>query len=265
MGNARPGEAGPGPGPGRPSSGEEVQVGELLARAQNAFEVADDVLERLTTALMAHTELASFRQRKGPPQKLSRRTLRHNYLLADGSSLSLWEIEHNTGPGGDRRHEVYTDPEFLAAAQYLIDSRFGDPSPEELEAETAEWLARLPELAALELPQGPRQYSEDRSAEHAWRVLRRAENADAPGERIRRLLLSAIGHDIAYVTGRHLRAGGRVVGWTLYEHAFLLATGEEISLWEVEHTMNPEGRPVCEVYDDERAACDAADLRLEAL
>jgi hypothetical protein len=263
MGNARPGEAGP--GPGRPAGGEGVGVEDLLARAQNAFEVGDEVLERLTTALMAHTELASFRQRKGPPRKLSRRTLRHNYLLADGGSVTLWEIEHNTGPGGGRRYEVYADPESLAAAQYLVDARFGDPSPEELEAEAADWLARLPELASLELPQCPRQYTEDQSAEHAWRVLRRAENEDAPGEKMRRLLLSAIGHDITYVTGRHLRADRRVVGWTLYEHAFLLATGEEVSLWEVEHTMNPEGRPVCEVYDDERAACDAADLRLEAL
>jgi hypothetical protein len=240
-------------------------VEELLARAGNGFEVGDEVLERLTTVLMAHTELASFRQRKGPPRKLSRRTLRHNFLLTDGSCQTLWEIEHNTGPGGDHRHEVYADQQSLAAAQYAIDARFGDPSPEELEAEASEWLARLPELAALELPHFPRQYTEDHSAEHAWRVLRRAENSDAPGEKMRRLLLSAIGHDIAYVTGRHLRAGGRVVGWTLYEHAFLLATGEEISLWEVEHTMNPEGRPVCEVYEDERAACDAADGRLEAL
>jgi hypothetical protein len=77
--------------------------------------------------------------------------------------------------------------------------------------------------------------------------------------------VSAIGHDIAYVTGRHLRTCGRVVGWTLYEHAFLLATGEEVSLWEIEHTMNPEGRPVCEVYEDERVACDTADGRLEGL
>lgn len=265
MGNARPGEAGPGSGPGRPVGGEGVGVEELLARAGNGFEIGDEVLERLTTALMAHTELASFRQRKGPPRKLSRRTLRHNYLLQDGSSLVLWEIEHNTGPGDDRRHEVYEDQVSLAAAQYLIDARFGDPSPEELEAEAAEWLARLPELAALELPQCPRQYTEEHSADHAWRVLRRAENQDAPGERMRRLLLSAIGHDIAYVTGRHLRACGRVVGWTLYEHAFLLATGEEVSLWEIEHTINPEGRPVCEVYEDERVACDTADGRLEGL
>jgi hypothetical protein len=245
--------------------GKGAGVEQLLARAQNAFEVGEELLERLTSALMAHTELASFRQRKGPPRKLSRRTLRHNYLLADGSNLTLWEIEHNTGPGGDPRYEVYADPESLAAAQYLVDARFGDPSPEELEAEAVDWLARLPELAAVELPQSPRQFTEGHSAEHAWRVLRRAENEDAPGEQMRRLLLSAIGHDITYVTGRHLRAGGRVVGWTLYEHAFLLATGEEVSLWEVEHTMNPEGRPVCEVYDAERAACDAADLRLEAL
>ncbi|MEU4090840.1 DUF6227 family protein [Streptomyces sp. NPDC026673] len=253
MGNARPGGAGP----------ADVEV--VLARAQNAFDIDDDVLGRLATALMGCTELASFRQRKGPPRRLSRRTLRHAFLLADGSTQLLWEIEHNTGPGDEPLYEVYSDPATLAAAQHVIDARFGEPSPEELEAEAAEWLARLPQLA-MELTPGPRQYTEAHSAEHAWRVLRRAENTDVPGEELLTRLGSAVGHDIAYVTGRHTRIGtGRVAGWTLYEHAFLLSTGEEVSLWEVEHTMTPDGRPVCEVYADETAACDSADVRLEAL
>ncbi|WP_329187080.1 DUF6227 family protein [Actinacidiphila glaucinigra] len=254
MGNARPGGAGP----------ADVEV--VLARAQNAFDVDDRVLGRLATALMGCTELASFRQRKGPPRRLSRRTLRHSFLLADGSTQMLWEIEHNTGPGGDEPlYEVYSDPDALATAQHMIDARFGEPSPEELEAEAADWLARLPQLA-MDLTPGPRQYTEDHSVEHAWRVLRRAENTDVPGEELRSRLGSAVGHDIAYVTGRHTRIGtGRVAGWTLYEHAFLLETGEEISLWEVEHTMTPDGRPVCEVYADETAACDSADVRLEGL
>ncbi|MDX3073566.1 DUF6227 family protein [Streptomyces sp. MI02-7b] len=253
MGNARPGGAGP----------ADVEV--VLARAQNAFEIDDVVLGRLETALMGCTELASFRQRKGPPRRLSRRTLRHTFLLADGGTQVLWEIEHNTGPGEDQLYEVYADPDVLVAAQHVIDLRFGEPAPQELEAEAAEWLARLPRVGAEPLP-GPRQYMREDSAEHAWRVLRRAENRDAPGDDLRARLGSAVGHDIAYVTGRHTRIGtGRVVGWTLYEHAFLLASGEELSLWEVEHTMTPDGRPVCEVYADETVACDAADVRMEAL
>ncbi|MDX3238451.1 DUF6227 family protein [Streptomyces sp. ME03-5709C] len=254
MGNARPGGAGP----------ADVEV--VLARAQNAFDVDDRVLGRLATALMGCTELASFRQRKGPPRRLSRRTLRHSFLLADGSTQLLWEIEHNTGPDGDEPlYEVYSDPDALAAAQHTIDARFGEPSPQELEAEAAQWSARLPQLATDLMP-GPRQYAVEHSAEHAWRVLRRAENTDAPGPELRSRLGYAVGHHIAYVTGRHTRIGtGRVAGWTLYEHAFLLETGEEISLWEVEHTMTPDGRPVCEVYADESAARDSADVRLEAL
>jgi hypothetical protein len=238
---------------------------ELLGRAQNGFELEEELLARLRSAgLMWHTQLHSFRQRKGPPRRLTRRTLKHVCLLADGSDQVLWEVEHNTGRDGKRSYELYADRETLMAAQRVIDHRFGEPTPEELEAEAAEFLAGLPELAASEPMRCPRSYvwDRERSADHALRVLRRARNEDPPGSETRLLLMSSVAHDITYVTGRHIRVGRRVVGWTLYEHAFLLLDRTEVSLWEVEHTMAPDGLPVCEVYTDRRAACDAADMRL---
>ncbi|MEV0924643.1 DUF6227 family protein, partial [Streptomyces spongiicola] len=45
------------------------------------------------------------------------------------------------------------------------------------------------------------------------------------------------------------------------EHAFLLFDGTELSLWEVEHTATPDGRHMCEVYEDERTAREAMELR----
>jgi hypothetical protein len=47
----------------------------------------------------------------------------------------------------------------------------------------------------------------------------------------------------------------------LYEHAFLLLDGTEISLWEVEHTATPDGRHMCEVYTEEGAARAALESR----
>jgi hypothetical protein len=237
---------------------------ELLARQGNGFEAVEWLTDRLDGSLMEWSELVSFRQRNAPGRRLSRRTLRHAFLLPDGSSHSLWEIEHNTGADADEhappRYELYADRESMLRAQYAIDGWFGVPEPPGPE-DFAEALTLGPE--PMPIP-SPRRFSESDSAEHAWRLLRRAENGDVPGEPVRRLLMSAIGHDIRYVTGRESRFGDRIAGWTLYEHAFLLASGDELSLWEVEHTMTPDGRPMCEVYEDERAACDAAELRLDA-
>lgn len=47
----------------------------------------------------------------------------------------------------------------------------------------------------------------------------------------------------------------------LYEHAFLLVDGSEMSLWEVEHTATPDGRHMCEVYGAERTARDVMEAR----
>jgi Family of unknown function (DUF6227) len=249
---------------------------ELLQRAHNGFELSEELLTRLRSAgLMWHTQLHSFRQRKGPPRRLARRTLKHVCLLADGGNVVLWEVEHNTGADGQPSYEIYTDAEAMAEAQRLIDHRFGDPAPEELDAEATEFLSRLPELRAAEPVLNPRSFVWDRdgTADHASRLLRRAVNVDAPGQRTRLPLMGAVAYDIMYVTGRHSRIGDcdadgdseRVAGWTLYEHAFLMADGSEASLWEVEHTMAPDGLPVCEVYADRGAACDAADGRLVRL
>ncbi|MGX9229595.1 DUF6227 family protein [Streptomyces albus] len=45
---------------------------------------------------------------------------------------------------------------------------------------------------------------------------------------------------------------------TVYQHAFLLADGREVSLYELEHNMTGSGRLVCEVYLDESVADQAA-------
>jgi hypothetical protein len=250
---------------------------ELLQRAHNGFELGEELLARLRSGgLMWHTQLHSFRQRKGPPRRLARRTLKHVCLLADGGNVVLWEVEHNTGAGGQASYEIYTDAAAMAGAQRLIDRRFGDPAPEELVAEAAEFLSQLPELRSAEPVLSPRSYVWDRdeTADHASRLLRRAVNVDAPGRRARLPLMTAVAYDIMYVTGRHSRIarigdrdaeGERVAGWMLYEHAFLMPDGSETSLWEVEHTMAPDGLPVCEVYAERGAACDAADGRLVRL
>lgn len=51
------------------------------------------------------------------------------------------------------------------------------------------------------------------------------------------------------------------MGFTLYEHAFVLVDGSEVSLWEVEHTATPDGRHMCEVYESEATAREAMELR----
>ena len=98
----------------------------------------------------------------------------------------------------------------------------------------------------------PRMYAQDNSADHARRVLRRAENADRPGAATAGLLRAAFAHHITQIFGRQYHVDGRDAGFTLYEHAFLLLDGTETSLWEVEHTATPDGRHMCEVYDDEQ-------------
>lgn len=270
------------------SSRPSRHLDELLKRAHNGFELGEELLTQLRSAgLMWHTQLHSFRQRKGPPRRLCRRTMKHVCLLADGSDVVLWEVEHNTSSGEEPSYEIYTDVEALAEAQLVIDSRFGQPTPGELDAEAADFLSHMPKLVADATVLCPRSYiwDEDRAADHALRLLRRAANSDAPGPDARLPLMAAVAYDILYVTGRHSRIGDcagdgdgngdgngngngdceRVAGWTLYEHTFLMADGSERSLWEVEHTMDPDGLPVCEVYADREAACDAADGRLVRL
>jgi Family of unknown function (DUF6227) len=138
-------------------------------------------------------------------------------------------------------------------------------------------LTDLADLAGLGEPAGPdpqsalpghrgrrRAYTEGDSAEHARRLLRRATNANAPGPGVRSRLRAALAHDISLVTRRSAVVAGRLVSWSLYEHAFLLLDGTELSLWEIDHTRTPSGEPVCEVYTSQDAALDTAVRRIEA-
>ena len=66
------------------------------------------------------------------------------------------------------------------------------------------------------------------------------------------------------MTRRSTLVAGRTVSWSLYEHAFLLLDGSELSLWEIDHTRTPDGHPACEVYPTRDAALDTAVRRIEA-
>lgn len=251
---------------------------------------------RLRTALMHCTELHALRQRKEPPRTVGHRTFKHVFLLPDGTAAVLWEVEHNTDPDGRTRHRLYTDR--AAADDYvrerfgeppLLDlwprfaageepgggrpgGRDGDSVLGSLPmADPGSWNGPGRMIAEIFFPTGRtgqqrgrrgrttrHDYESDHSAEHARRVLRRAENDDRPGETVRQLLHSAVGHETTLVTLRQDAVGETVMEWALYQHAFLLADGTETSLWEVEHTGTPDGHPVCEVYLDEDAARDSA-------
>ncbi|MER6707266.1 DUF6227 family protein [Streptomyces fumanus] len=228
-----------------PESPEE-HLARLLGRALNSFELPDDTLRRLDCALAHDGSLHSAHHSAG----LHRETYRHTWLLADGSALTLWELVHNTSPGSEPQHEVYVDEEELRAATARL------PLP----ADTPDF--ELPVLAQLSPIAAPRHtYVPDGSADHARRLLRRAENADRPGAEMAALLATAAAHQITQAFGRPARAGRAGLSFSLYEHAFLLRGGEEISLWEVEHTATPDGRHMCEVYVSEDAARRAMERR----
>ncbi|MGW3645551.1 DUF6227 family protein [Streptomyces sp. NPDC000878] len=109
-----------------------------------------------------------------------------------------------------------------------------------------------------------RQYVPDDSADHARRVLRRAKNEDRPGQETHRLLQTALAHNITQCLIRRYRIDGRDAGGTaMYEHAFLLIDGSEVSLWEVERTAAPDGSYVCEVYESEDAARKAMERQVQ--
>ncbi|MFD4586079.1 DUF6227 family protein [Streptomyces sp. NPDC058423] len=268
----------------------ETHLERLLGRALNSFDLPDSVVERLDSALAHDSSLHSSHHSAA----LHRSTYRHAYLLADGSSLTLWELVHNSGRDGARRHELYADEaEARLAASRLRPARDGRPdgadgtgsaddgrtdelaaifgaasegaaphSPhavpgDDLEADL-ELLGRL--LATPPIPPA-RTYVPDDSADHARRLLRRAENPDRPGEATAGRLRAAFAHHIGQAFGRQCPADVRDAAFTLYEHAFLLLDGTELSLWEVEHTATPDGRHMCEVYEDERSAREAMELR----
>jgi len=232
--------------PESPESPEE-HLARLLGRALNSFELPDDTIRRLDSALAHDSSLHSAHHSAG----LHRETYRHTWLLADGSAVTLWELVHNTAPGSDPQHEVYTDDEELRAATARL------PLP----ADTPEFeLAVLVQLSPF--PEPRHEYVPDDSADHARRLLRRAENSDQPEAGIATLLMSeAFAHQITQAFGRPCRTGRPGMSFSLYEHAFLLRDGQEISLWEVEHTATPDRRHMCEVYATEDAARDAMERR----
>ncbi|WP_369194519.1 DUF6227 family protein [Streptomyces djakartensis] len=230
-----------------PESPEE-HLARLLGRALNSFELPDETIRLLDCALAYDGSLHSAHHSEG----LHRETYRHTWLLADGCALTLWELVHNTAPGGEPQHEVYADEEELRAATARL----------ALPPETPDF--ELPVTVQLSAVAAPRHaYAGEGSADHARRLLRRAENPDRPGADVAALLATASGHQITQAFGRPSRAGRAVLAFTLYEHAFLLRDGEEVSLWEVEHTATPDGRHMCEVYGSEEAAREAMERRAD--
>lgn len=240
----------------------DTQVERLLGRALNSFDLPDSTVERLASALAHSSALHSSHH----SASLHRTTYRHTYLLADGTALSLWELVHNSGRDGAEQHELYVEESEarLAASRlpagpslgWSVERADGTATDEDDDLEA------LSLLLARPIPTQPRMYVPDNSADHARRVLRRAENADRPGEPTARRLRLAFGHHITQAFGRQCTVeGGRDAGFTLYEHQFLLLDGSEVSLWEVEHTATPDGRHMCEVYEDERAAREAMESR----
>ncbi|MFD3682805.1 DUF6227 family protein [Streptomyces sp. NPDC058613] len=244
----------------------EAHLDRLLGRALNSFDLPDRLVERLGTALAHSSSL--YTTHRSPATGLWRESHRHTYLLADGGSASLWELVYRQE--GDRtvRHEVFASK---AETGLAVSRLFGEAPAEAVldpallpgDEEPDDDIAVLSALfAASSAMRRPRDYAPEESADHARRVLRRAENADRPGEEVAALLRSAYAHRITQAFGtRQCLADGRDAGFSLYEHAFVLRDGTEVSLWEVEHTATPDGRHMCEVYETEAVARGAMELR----
>ncbi|MER7051710.1 MULTISPECIES: DUF6227 family protein [unclassified Streptomyces] len=231
--------------PESPESPEEHLM-RLLGRALNSFELPDETLRQLDCALAHDGSLHSAHHSAG----LHRETYRHTWLLADGSALTLWELVHNTAPGSEPQREVYVDEEELRTATARL----------ALPPDTPDF--ELPVQVQLSPVPAPRHaYVPDASADHARRLLRRAENPDRPGGDLAARLTTASAHQITQAFGGPGRAGRARIGFSLYEHAFLLRDGAEVSLWEVEHTATPDGRHMCEVYESEDTARRAMERR----
>ncbi|RSS78206.1 hypothetical protein EF918_21900 [Streptomyces sp. WAC06614] len=249
--------------PTDPYETTEAQLGRLLGRALNSFDLPDRLVERLGTALAHSSSLCTTQHR--PASGAWRETHRHTYLLADGSSASLWELAYRQPGDRATRHELFAgrDAACLAAARLFGEEPVEVPGHVGAEDEPVGDARALSALLTAPTPvHRHRSYAVEQSADHARRVLRRAENPDRPGERVAGLLRSAYAHQISQAFGgRQCRSDGRDAGFTLYEHAFVLLDGSEVSLWEVEHTATPDGRHMCEVYETESAARGAMESR----
>ncbi|MEU5435472.1 DUF6227 family protein [Streptomyces sp. NPDC020719] len=245
----------------------EEHVAGLLGRALNSFELPDELVDSLDSALAHTTSLHSSLHVSGGPgrPRLSRETYRHTYLLLDGTTVTLWELVHQRG------NELYADEESakLAAARLGAPSGLGPLGYLSYlgELDGVDGLDGwhgpdpLSDLAPVESSGATRMYVPDESADHARRLLRRAENPDRPGEPVARLLRGALAHQITRALGGQGRTDRRDGGVILYEHAFLLLDGTELSLWEVEHTATPDGSHMCEVYASQEAARTAMERR----
>ncbi|MFI6350636.1 DUF6227 family protein [Streptomyces sp. NPDC050560] len=226
----------------------------LLGRALNSFELPAEIRQQLHGAVAYDGALHSAHHSSG----MHRETYRHTWLLADGGVLTLWELAYSSGPlpcandVRDAQYELYADVELLRAATSRL------PLPPESGGPEFEvpLVVRLPPV-----PMPRHTYLADDSPDHARRLLRRAENEDRPGEETLALLRTASAHQITQAFGRPVPGGAAGMGYALYEHAFLLPDGREVSLWEVEHTATPDGRHMCEVYPSEGAARQAMELR----
>ncbi|MEU3724758.1 DUF6227 family protein [Streptomyces sp. NPDC031705] len=245
----------------------EAHLERLLGRALNSFDLPDRLVERLGTALAHSSSL--YTTHHSPSAGLWRETHRHTYLLSDGGAVSLWELSYRLREDRSTRCEVFTSKDELGLAVARL---FGEapseglPLPAQDRGGEEGAQGDLAELGALLAASAPcrrrREYTPEQSADHARRVLRRAENADRPGEGVATLLRSAYAHHITQAFGgRQCLPDGRDAGFSLYEHAFVLLDGSELSLWEVEHTATPDGRHMCEVYESEAVARGAMELR----
>ncbi|WP_156727054.1 DUF6227 family protein [Streptomyces apocyni] len=242
----------------------EEHLHTLLGRALNSFELPDETIRRLDSALAYDSSLYSAHHSGG----LHRETHRHTFLLADGSALTLWELAHNSARGSQPQHELFADEEEVRTAASRLPFAGGpDPFDEAApgggagggaggDALPPEILRLVAEYAALP----KREYITEGSADHARRLLRRAENADRPGERTARRVSTALAHQIIQAF-RSPCSDASGFGFALYEHAFLLHDGSEVSLWEAEHTATPDGRHMCEVYLSQDAALAAMERR----
>ncbi len=203
----------------------EQHVERLLGRALNSFDLPDALVERLRTAL-AH---ASALHASHHSAALHRTTYRHTFLLADGASLTLWELVHHTGADGRDHHELYADKTEVRLAAVRLSEAFGlpeavglgDPLDDDLDADLellSALLVRPPEPAPRGVRAGrlggprppgaaPRGEPEPAGRRGGGAAARRVRAPHPAG------LRAAV------------QCGGEGRGLLLYEHAFLLLDG----------------------------------------
>ncbi|MCZ7415752.1 MULTISPECIES: DUF6227 family protein [unclassified Streptomyces] len=245
---------------GGPAPGDHLAL--LIARARNPFDLSERLTVRLAAAVRCDVQLRSFRQHRNPPPALRCSTYQYTFTFADHSVLVLWELRHVMDTDGEVTCEVYPDFAALQEAESRVHQRMGDAAPEAGDpgagpvAAGGDGAACPPVPVHLAAPVS-HGYTEENSADHARRLLRRAVNPDRPGARTRTLLDTAVGHHISRVAQRFGPAGPNAF-CSVYEHAFLLADGREVTLYELEHDFTTDGRLVCEVYADAETAGRAA-------